>query len=245
MRVRAGKMFVAVLTLFLFSTLFFLGAAVPAGASTGCATSASDERLVVELIDRALAKAGLPSPESRIMTKGSYKIVVYIYNGAQKFKTPVKMQPVPKPQPQPAPQPQPNPAPPAAPPVQGLSADEQKMLDLVNAARAEAGLRPLQADMALVKLARLKAQDMIKNNYFSHTSPTYGSPFDMMKGAGVTYRYAGENLAGAPAVDIAHTNLMKSPGHRANILKPNFTKSGIGVVNGGPYGKMFVQMFTG
>ena len=119
------------------------------------------------------------------------------------------------------------------------------MLDLVNAARIKAGLTPLQADMTLVKLARLKGQDMINNNYFGHTSPTYGSPFDMMKAAGVTYRYAGENLAGASTVDIAHTNLMNSPGHRANILNANFTKVGIGVVNGGPYGKMLVQMFIG
>jgi len=67
----------------------------------------------------------------------------------------------------------------------------------------------------------------------------------MMKAAGVSYRYAGENLAGAPTVEMAHNSLMNSPGHRANILNANFTKIGIGVVSGGPYGKMFVQMFTG
>jgi uncharacterized YkwD family protein len=119
------------------------------------------------------------------------------------------------------------------------------MFDLVNQERSKSGLKPLQIDMSLVKLARMKAQDMIDNNYFSHTSPTYGSPFDMMKAAGVQYRYAGENLAGAPTVDAAHTNLMNSSGHRANILNSNYTKVGIGVVSGGPYGKMFVQMFTG
>jgi len=86
---------------------------------------------------------------------------------------------------------------------------------------------------------------MIDKGYFSHNSPTYGSPFDMMKKYGVQYSYAGENLAGASTVSSAHTNLMNSSGHRANILKSNYTKVGIGVVSGGPYGKMFVQMFNG
>ncbi|GAB6157174.1 hypothetical protein JCM39194_03740 [Desulfotomaculum varum] len=124
-------------------------------------------------------------------------------------------------------------------------ADEQAMLNLINQERRAAGLQPLVYDAKLTELARLKAQDMITNNYFSHTSPTYGSPFDMMKNAGITYRYAGENLAGAPDVNTAHKNLMNSPSHKANILKPEYTKVGIGVVNGGPYGKMFVQMFNG
>ncbi len=119
------------------------------------------------------------------------------------------------------------------------------MLNLVNQERARAGLKPLQMDLNLVKLARLKAQDMINLGYFDHNSPTYGSPFDMMKKYGVSYRYAGENLAGAPTVDSAHTNLMNSPGHRANILNANYTRVGIGVVSGGRYGKMFVQMFNG
>ncbi len=126
-----------------------------------------------------------------------------------------------------------------------LSADEQVMLELVNSERSKAGLKALQSDNNLVKLARLKAQDMIAKGYFSHTSPTYGSPFEMMKTYGVQYSYAGENLAGASSSPAAHTNLMNSPGHRANILNGNFTKVGIGVVSGGPYGKMFVQLFTG
>ncbi len=182
-----------------------------------------------------------------VATGNSNILLVLVYAGGN---PPVAVpdtgnQPTPTPNstPQPVPQPQPQPQPEQQ--VQGLNADEQKMLSLVNSARASAGLNPLQADMSLVKLARLKGQDMINKNYFSHTSPTYGSPFDMMKAAGVSYRYAGENLAGASTVDSAHTNLMNSPGHRANILKGSFTKVGIGVVNGGPYGKMFVQMFIG
>ncbi|MFZ5646564.1 MAG: CAP domain-containing protein [Bacillota bacterium] len=237
MRIRFKPVLFVVLSLFLFSTLFSLGTAAPAAASTGTAFTLN-EQLIVDLINRALAKAGLSSQGSNIFTP--YKITVYFNNGSQIVKIPV-----PQPQPKPEPQPQPVPGPQPVPPVQGLNSDEQRMLDLVNAARAKEGLKPLEADLTLVKVARLKAQDMIDNNYFSHTSPTYGSPFDMIKAAGVTYRYAGENLAGAPTVDIAHTNLMNSPGHRANILNPNFTKVGIGVVSGGPYGKMFVQMFIG
>jgi len=129
--------------------------------------------------------------------------------------------------------------------VSGLTAAEQQMLNLVNQERARAGLKPLQADLQLTKLARLKSQDMINKNYFSHTSPTYGSPFDMMKSNGVTYKTAGENIAGNQSVQAAHTALMNSSGHRANILNANYTHVGIGIVQGGPYGMMFTQMFVG
>ncbi|CCO07965.1 CAP domain-containing protein [Desulforamulus hydrothermalis] len=130
-------------------------------------------------------------------------------------------------------------------PAGGIStADEQAMLNLINKERAAKGLKPLAMDAKLSQIARLKAQDMIDKNYFSHQSPTYGSPFDMMKNNGITYHYAGENLAGAPDVNTAHTNLMDSPTHRANILSERYSKVGIGVVNGGPYGKMYVQEFT-
>jgi uncharacterized YkwD family protein len=134
---------------------------------------------------------------------------------------------------------------PSTPKIKGLTADENKMLELVNAERRKAGLKPLENDMRLVDLSRKKSKDMIDNNYFSHTSPTYGTPFDALKNNGITYRYAGENLAGAPTVERAHTGLMNSPGHRANILSPNFTHIGIGIVDGGPYGKMYTQTFIG
>lgn len=129
--------------------------------------------------------------------------------------------------------------------VQGLSADEQRMVELVNQERAKYGLAPLKANMDLVRVARLKAKDMVDKNYFSHTSPTYGSPFAMMQQFGISYRTAGENLAGAPSVEIAHQNLMNSSGHRANILNSSFSQIGIGVVEGSIYGKIFVQMFIG
>lgn len=148
---------------------------------------------------------------------------------------------------QPAPQPtQPAPSQPApSKPEQSsiLTVDEQKMLNLVNQERTKVGLAPLKVHAELVKLARLKSQDMITNKYFSHQSPRYGSPFDMMKSAGVSYTRAGENLAGASTVESAHTNLMNSPGHRANILNQDFTHIGIGIIDGGQYGKMFTQMF--
>jgi uncharacterized YkwD family protein len=119
------------------------------------------------------------------------------------------------------------------------------MINLVNAQRANYGLAPLKVNPDLTRVARIKAQDMLENNYFSHTSPTYGSPFNMLRQFNISYRIAAENLAGAPTVDMAHESLMNSPGHRANILNPDLTDIGIGVVSGGIYGKIFVQLFTG
>jgi uncharacterized YkwD family protein len=126
-----------------------------------------------------------------------------------------------------------------------ITTQEHQMVNLVNQERSSRGLKALQVDTKLVKVARMKSQDMINNKYFGHQSPKYGSPFDLMKSQGVTYRYAGENLAGADTVQRAHTNLMNSEGHRKNILNSNYTKIGIGVVKGGPYGLMISQEFTG
>lgn len=158
--------------------------------------------------------------------------------------TPVPAPEVPEPTP-PEPEPTP-PEPEPTPPVPGqsiLSADELQMFDLVNEERKQRGLNELKIHEDLVNLARLKSRDMIDLGYFSHQSPTYGSPFDMMRNAGVAFSYAGENLAGASTVSRAHTSLMNSPGHRANILNENYTHVGIGIVDGGPYGKMYTQMF--
>lgn len=125
-----------------------------------------------------------------------------------------------------------------------LTSDEQLIVNLVNQERINAGLRPLQVNYKLVKVARLKAQDMAENNYFSHTSPTYGSPFDMIKAEGVSYRYAGENIAGNSTASRAMTAWMQSEGHRANILNPNFTHIGVGVAyQASPY-NIYVQEFT-
>lgn len=129
--------------------------------------------------------------------------------------------------------------------ISGLTAEEQQMVNLVNQERTSRGLKALTVDMNLVKTARMKSNDMIAKNYFAHQSPTYGSPFDLMKSQGITYKYAGENLAGAGSVQSAHTNLMNSPGHKANILNTNYTHIGIGIANGGPYKMMFTQHFIG
>jgi uncharacterized protein YkwD len=85
---------------------------------------------------------------------------------------------------------------------------------------------------------------MFKLKYFAHQSPVSGSPFDRLKAAGVTYARAGENLAYAQSVSVAHRGLMQSQGHRENILRPEFTNIAIGVISAGPYGRMFTQLFV-
>jgi uncharacterized YkwD family protein len=121
-----------------------------------------------------------------------------------------------------------------------MSSDEGRILQLCNAERSKAGVSPLKANGDLTKLARMKSQDMVNKNYFSHQSPTYGSPFDMMKQFGITYKTAGENIAKAAGVDRAHTGLMNSPGHRANILNASFTRVGIGIVDDSYFSQMFI-----
>ncbi len=121
---------------------------------------------------------------------------------------------------------------------------EQGMLKLLNQERRKAGLSGLTEDSQLTDVARAHARDMLEQGYFSHYTPEGLSPFDRMEQASIVYQYAGENLAFAPEVTIAMDGLMKSPGHRANILSPNFGKVGIGVLDAGIYGKMFVQEFT-
>ncbi len=118
-----------------------------------------------------------------------------------------------------------------------LSADpsqiSQQVLDLVNQERKKAGLKPLGLNTSLSKMAMDKAQDMINNNYFDHQSPTYGSPFDMMRAYGITYHSAGENIAkGQTSATEVMNQWMNSPGHRANILSNSFTQIGIGYYNG-------------
>lgn len=151
--------------------------------------------------------------------------------------------PAPEPPQPPAPEPEPPTSQPSPSPV--LTAEEAQMFELLNQERVKMGLKKLEIHEGLVKLARMKSKDMIELGYFAHQSPTYGSPFDMIRNAGIAFSYAGENLAGAPTVSRAHTALMNSSGHRANILNPNFTHVGIGIVDGGPYGKMFTQLFIG
>jgi len=157
--------------------------------------------------------------------------------------------PAPKPQPKPAPDPAPEPEPepdpePEPKPYTIVSSGETKMLDLINQERQKAGVPPLTMHTKLRELARLKSEDMLVNNYFSHYSEKYGSPFDMMKNNGVLYWSAGENIAKASSVERAHTNLMNSEGHRNNILNPKFDHIGIGIVRCSNTGTYYItQMF--
>lgn len=120
---------------------------------------------------------------------------------------------------------------------------EQQVVTLVNAERAKYGLAALTLDETLCGCARVKSQDMHDQGYFSHTSPTYGSPFDMMRAFGVSYRTAGENIAMGYATPAAVVEAwMNSEGHRANILSANYTTLGVGYVADGGY---WTQWFIG
>jgi uncharacterized protein YkwD len=120
---------------------------------------------------------------------------------------------------------------------------EQRMLDLVNQERARAGLRPLVADPELTEVARQHSADMFARGYFAHDTPEGLSPFDRMHAANIRFTTAGENLALAPTLSVAHTGLMNSPGHRENILRPQFGRVGIGIMDGGMRGLMISQEF--
>lgn len=120
----------------------------------------------------------------------------------------------------------------------------QQVLNLVNAERAKYSLSPLTLNSSVSKVAQAKAEDMKSNSYFSHTSPTYGSPFDMLKQFGISYSTAGENIAKGQKTPQAVVNAwMNSEGHRANILNKNFTQLGVGYVGGST--TYWVQMFIG
>ncbi|PEW79047.1 serine protease [Bacillus cereus] len=120
--------------------------------------------------------------------------------------------------------------------AKSLSEFEQRVVELTNAERAKQGLSALKIDTELSKVARIKSEDMQKNNYFDHNSPTYGSPFDMMKKFGISYKSAGENIAqGQRTPEEVVQAWMNSAGHRANILNNGFTHIGVGYVESGNY----------
>ncbi|TBL81123.1 CAP domain-containing protein [Paenibacillus thalictri] len=117
--------------------------------------------------------------------------------------------------------------------VTSTSAFASQVVALVNQERAKSGLKSLASDSALSSMALDKAKDMYTNNYFDHTSPTYGSPFDMMRSYGISYTYAGENIAkGQQSPQEVMNSWMNSAGHRQNILSPNYTKIGVAYYNG-------------
>lgn len=126
-----------------------------------------------------------------------------------------------------------------------MTADEKEVFNLINQQRTNNGLQPLKVDNEVQRVAKIKAQDMVTNNYFSHESPVYGSPFDMLKNFKVSYTTAGENIAGNSSNSVAVNAWMNSSGHKANILNSSFNYTGIGVVSSPKYGKIYVQMFIG
>ena len=117
------------------------------------------------------------------------------------------------------------------------------MLRLLNQERTSRGLPALELDTRMVPVARQHSLEMFQLAYFGHQSPVLGSPFDRLQAAKISYTRAGENLAYARTVAVAHRGLMDSPGHRENILRPEFTRVAIGVVTAGSYGRMFTQLF--
>lgn len=120
---------------------------------------------------------------------------------------------------------------------------EREVIRLVNEIRVQNGLKPLTEHWELSRVARYKSQDMVDNRYFSHTSPTYGSPFQMIKAFGLSFRTAGENIAYGQRTPQAVVNAwMNSSGHRANILNASYTQIGVGYAAAGHY---WTQMFIG
>lgn len=124
--------------------------------------------------------------------------------------------------------------------------EQLEVLEIVNKERKSNGLKPLTLNKELSSVATIKSQDMIDKGYFDHTSPTYGSPFDMMKSFGISYKAAGENIAkGQKTPSEVMNSWMNSSGHRANILSSNFTELGVGIAKDSKGTIYWTQMFIG
>lgn len=121
--------------------------------------------------------------------------------------------------------------------------NQDLVLKLINEERVKNGLNELKIDPMLQIVAQNKADDMVKENYFSHTSPNYGSPFEMMKNAGILYKKAGENIAGNPSIEMAVSNWFNSDTHKQNLLSKDYDYIGIGVTKSATYGYIIVAMF--
>lgn len=126
-----------------------------------------------------------------------------------------------------------------------LTDEEQKTLDLINAYRKENGLDELKSSHKIQEIARLKAEDIVENEYFSHTSENLGTPFQMLETNNIKYISAGENLAGNTTPQRAVESWINSPSHKDNILDEDFEYTGVCVINSPVYGKVFVQLFIG
>lgn len=126
-----------------------------------------------------------------------------------------------------------------------LSVEEEEFFNKINNLRIKNNLPTLQIDDTVQNVARLKAQDLAENNYFSHTSDKYGTPFEMLSTSGVNYKTASENIAGNNSIDGAINSWMNSDSHKNNILSTDFNYTGVAVVHSNTYGKILVQFFIG
>ncbi len=126
-----------------------------------------------------------------------------------------------------------------------MSENEQAVFNLINSARTKKGLKKLNAGVTITKLAGLKADDMVSNEYFSHTSPSYGDPFKMLTSNKITYKAAGENIAGNSSLEDAVNSWLNSDTHKQNILSTSYNYVGIGVTQSPIYGYIIVAMFIG
>ncbi|WP_350344176.1 CAP domain-containing protein [Proteinivorax tanatarense] len=124
-----------------------------------------------------------------------------------------------------------------------VSQRELNMLDLINQERKAAGVSPLKIDEQVSRLANMKSQDFIDNNYFAHESPVYGRANQMLRDENISFRRVGENIASSQSYIVSHHRLMASDGHRRNILNPNYTHVGIGIVDQNPSGVYVTQIF--
>lgn len=248
-------------TTILLLVAFSLVAFVPVGQAAGVIAQQGDKNATVKEINTMLKALGYyygtVTDQYGVSTKSAVRlfqrsqglsvtgIVDELTYNAIKERYASKQAPAPAPAPAPTPEPTPAPAPTNPEKVAGLTAQEQQMINLVNQERVKAGVAPLKVDMRLVQSARAKSKDMIDNNYFSHTSPVYGGFAALIRQYAPDYRYLAENIAGNRSTEAAHQAFMNSEGHKKNILNPNYTHIGIGIVAGGPYGNMFTQHFGG
>lgn len=126
-----------------------------------------------------------------------------------------------------------------------LSEEEQEVLNLINQYRLENGLKELKPFSKLQEVSKIKAEDLVNNKYFSHTSPNLGTPFEMLKSNGIDYKIAGENLAGNITAKRAVEAWINSPSHKDNIMEEKYEYTGICVIESQVYGKIYVQLFMG
>ncbi len=126
-----------------------------------------------------------------------------------------------------------------------LTSDETALLSIINEERAKNNLPHLEIDESLQNVAKLKANDLVQNNYFSHISPTYGTPFEMLKSNNISYKTASENIAGNSDIKSAFDAWISSESHKANILSNEYNYTGIAVVDSIAYGKVIVELFVG